>query len=323
MANPNYGSIATTTIESRTRAIADNVTNNNALLFRLKDKSRKKVVSGGTKILQELQYATNSSSGWYSGYDTLTTAPTDVLSAAEFAIKEAYVLVTISGLEMAQNMGKEQMMDLLDSRISNAESTIANLIATGTYSDGTASGGKQIGGLQYLVPASPATGTVGGINRATYAYWRNQAKGATADYGAAKSAANILRYYGKMFNTLVRGSDHPDLMVADSNDYGLLTDAFTDRQIIQDTKLAEAGFVSLKYRGADVVLDGGIGGACPANTTYFLNSSYLFYRPMAGRDMYTLDGDRSAYNQDAMVKIIGWKGNMTMSGAQFQGILSA
>lgn len=323
MANPNYSSILTTTIESRTRKIADNVTKNNALLNRLKERGRVKTVSGGVKILQELSYVENTSSGWYSGYDTFTTTPTDVLTAAEFVIKEAYCLISINGLEMSQNRGKEQMIDLMESRVENAESTIENLIATGAYSDGTASTGKQIGGLQLLVAATPTTGTVGGINRATYPYWRNASKAATADYGAAKSAANIIPYFGKMFNSLVRGSDSPDLIVSDANDYGKLTDAMTDRQIISDPKMAESGFTTLKYRGADVVLDGGIGGACPVDTSYFLNTKYLFYRPMADYDMYTLDGDRSAYNQDAVVKILGWKGNMTMSGAQFQGTLRA
>lgn len=323
MSNPNYGSIATSTIESRTRALADNVTKNNALLARLDKRGRKKTVSGGSKITQELQYAEDSSSGWYSGYDVLNTAPTDVLSAAEFTIKEAYALVSISGLEMAQNRGKEKMLDLLEARIENAEATLSNLIATGVYSDGTAASGKQIGGLQLLVANTPATGTVGNINRATYAYWRNVSLSATTDLGAAKTAANILPYYGRVFNRLVRGADAPDLLVADANDYGRVTDAMTDRQIVSDPKMAEAGFTTLKYRGADLVLDGGIGGACPADTTYFLNSKYLFYRPMADHDMYTLEGDRSAYNQDAMVKIIGWKGNLTMSGAQFQAVLRA
>jgi hypothetical protein len=33
--------------------------------------------------------------------------------------------------------------------------------------------------------------------------------------------------------------------------------------------------------------------------------------------------DRFSTNQDAMVKLIGWAGNMTLSGAQFQGVLIA
>ena len=101
--NPNYAGAFTTAIENRTRKLADNVGKNNALLYKLREKGKIKTVSGGTKILQEIDYTENTSSGWYSGWDVLTVAPTDTLTAAEFAIKEAYVTMAISGLEMAQN----------------------------------------------------------------------------------------------------------------------------------------------------------------------------------------------------------------------------
>jgi hypothetical protein len=66
-ANANLSDILATTIESRTRKIADNVTNNNALLMKLKKRGRIKTFSGGNKILQELSFAENANQGWYSG----------------------------------------------------------------------------------------------------------------------------------------------------------------------------------------------------------------------------------------------------------------
>jgi hypothetical protein len=322
--NPNYASIFASTIESRTRSVADSISNNNALLAKLRKNGNKKTVSGGTKILQEIDYAANTSSGWYSGWDTLTIAPTEVLTAAEYAIKEAYVTMAISGLELAQNRGKEQMFDLMEARITNGERTITNLIATGVYSDGTASSGKQIGGLAYLIASAPATGVVGGIDRATNSWWRNASKSATTDYSGAKTSSNILIYYNKFFNSLVRGTDAPDLIAADNLDYGMVMDAAQDRQILQDAELAKLGFTTMKYRGADLVLDGGVGGACPASTSYFVNTDYLFYRPMAGYDVTPLktgSGDRIPTNQDGLLEIVGFKGNLTMSVAMLQGVL--
>ena len=66
-ANANISDIIATTITSRTRKIADNVSNNNALLMKMKMRGRIKTFSGGTKILEELSFAENSNSGWYSG----------------------------------------------------------------------------------------------------------------------------------------------------------------------------------------------------------------------------------------------------------------
>ena len=66
-ANANISDILATTIESRTRKIADNVTNNNAILNRLSRSGKIKTFSGGSKILQEISFAENSNAGWYSG----------------------------------------------------------------------------------------------------------------------------------------------------------------------------------------------------------------------------------------------------------------
>ncbi len=66
-ANANISDILATTIESRTRKIADNVTNNNAVLMQLSAKGKIKTFSGGYKILQELSFADNANAGWYSG----------------------------------------------------------------------------------------------------------------------------------------------------------------------------------------------------------------------------------------------------------------
>ncbi len=71
MASPNLSEIVTTTLRSRTGKLADNVTKNNALLNRLKRKGNIKPVSGGRTIVQELEYAENSTYIRYSGYQTL------------------------------------------------------------------------------------------------------------------------------------------------------------------------------------------------------------------------------------------------------------
>ena len=69
MAFPNVSDIIATTIQSRTRKLADNVTKNNALLAKLNTKGKIKTASGGNQIYQELTFAENSNAGWYSGYD--------------------------------------------------------------------------------------------------------------------------------------------------------------------------------------------------------------------------------------------------------------
>lgn len=322
MASPNLTELVTTTLRSRTKALADNVTKQTALLNRLNSKGKVKPVSGGRTIVQELEYAENGTFQRYSGYETLNIAPSDVFSAAEYDWKQASVAVTINGLEQIQNAGPERIIDLLESRISNAEKTMMNNIGVDCYSDGTADGGKQIGGLQLLVADTPSGTTVGGISASTWSFWKNISFDATTDGSAAATLANIQSYMNRVWVQVVRNTDKPDLIVADNNYWRLYLESLQAIQRITTvTDGASAGFPSVKYMTADVVLDGGFGGAAPTNHMYFLNTDYIFYRPSRDRNMTVEDGDRVPVNQDAIVKMILFAGNMTTSNRSLQALL--
>ena len=320
-ANPAISDIIATTIQSRTGQIADNVTKNNALLARLKQRGNIRTFSGGNVILEELSFAENGNAGFYSGYETLPVAAQDVISAAQYDIKQAACPVTVSGLEQLQNAGKEQIIDLLEARINVAESTMANLLAAGIYSDGTGFSGKQITGLKAAVPAVP-TNVYGGIDRATFTFWRNQAIDASTFLGGATTKDNIQSVMNAMWASLVRGMDRPDLIVMDNAYWGLYVASLQAQQRFTSADEAKLGFVSLKYMDADVVLDGGIGGFMDLKTMYFLNTKYIKYRPHAQRNMVPLSpNQRYSVNQDAAVQILAWAGNLTTCGAQFQGVI--
>jgi hypothetical protein len=316
-ANVNVSDIIATTIESRTKSIADNVTKNNALLSRLESRGKVKTVSGGSKIFQELSFAENGNAGWYSGYDLLPVAAQDVISAAEYEFKQAACPVTISGLDMLKNSGKEQMIDLMEGRVGVAEATMANLISGGLYSDGTGAGGKQLEGLNKAVPVTPAGTTYGGIVTNNFPFWTNAVVDTTA---ALTTAALIQGNFNLLWSKLVRGADRPDLILVDTVVWSVYLASLQANQRFTDPSTGNLGFPSLKYMDADVVLDGGIGGFCPASTAFFLNTKYIHYRPHASRNFVPLSPNkRYAINQDAEVQILAWAGNLTCSGRQFQG----
>jgi hypothetical protein len=330
-ANSSISDIIATNIQSRTGELADNVTNNNALLRRLKDRDNVKTFSGGNVILQEIMYndtSTNNTNS-YSGYEVINVGQNSPISAAQFSITQYASAVTISGLEMLQNSGKEAIIDLLDGRMAVAEAQIANRIGGDIYLDGTGNSGKNITGLAAAVPDSPSSGTYGGIDRGTWTFWRSVAYSGVTNGGAAVTASNIQAYMDALAVQLIRGTDKPDLMVADNNYYKLYLQSMQSIQRVTDGGNSKQGigFASLKYFGAgmssDVVLDGGIGNDATANHMWFLNTKYLFFRPHADRNFVPIGGERQAVNQDAIVKLIGWAGNMTSSGPQFCGVLIA
>ena len=332
MAFPTVTDIVATTIESRSKQIADNVTNNNAGLAYIKANGGVKSVSGGSEIFEELSFAENGNGGFYSGYDLLPVAAQDVISAARFSLKQAAVPVTISGLEELQNAGREQMIDLLDSRVTVAESTMANILTFGFYGDGTAAGGKSIVGINAAVPAAGATGrvatgTYGGIDRATWAFWRPYFN----LMGAAATPATIQAAMNTTWAELVRGQDRPAVIIADNFMWSVYVASLQAQQRFTDPGKASLGFPTIKYMDADVVLDGGIyfassswGTGAPAKTMLWLNPKYLKWRPHSSRDMVPLSPSRRyAVNQDAEVTILAWAGAMTCCGDYFQGRLAS
>lgn len=324
-ANSAISDIVATTIQSRSGTIADNVTKNNALLSYIKKSGNQKTFSGGNVILQELAFAENGNASWYSGYETLPIGAQDVISAAQYPIKQAACAVTISGLEQLQNAGKEQIIDLLEGRISVAENTMANLLAQGVYADGTGFAGKEIDGLKEQVILTP-TNTVGGIDRSVWSFWKNQKFQATVDGGGATTATGattgILLYLNQLWAKCVRGADRPNLIVLDNAYWQFFVSATQNIQRFVKSETANVGFSNLQFMDADVILDGGIGGFISSKTAYMLNTKYMFWRPHSQRNMVPLSpGQRYSVNQDAAVQIMAWAGNLTASGLQFQGIL--
>ena len=197
-----------------------------------------------------------------------------------------------------------------------------NNISTGVYADGTGSSSKEIGGLQLLVADDPSTGTVGGIDRSvsTNAFWASIKFDASSDGGAAATSANMQSYMNRLWVQLVRGTDSPDLIVADNAYWRLYLESMQAIQRVTNEKMAQAGFQNLRYMNADVIFDGG--GGAPANHMYFLNSEFIHYRPHKDRNMVPLE-NKTSINQDAMVVPLLWAGNMTLSNAALQGVIIA
>jgi hypothetical protein len=321
-ANSAITDIIATTIQSRSGVLADNLTQNNAILQRLQQKGNVNPFSGGNVILQEIMYndTTTNNANSYSGYEVLNIAPDSPISAAQFSITQYADAVTMSGLEMLQNSSKEAIIDLLDGRMQVSEARLLNRISGDLYLDGTGNGGKNVTGLGAAIPDVNSSGVYGGIDRANWSFWRP-----AVTSGTTVTALNILGLMTSTAIQLVRGTDKADLIIADNNFYSLYVQALQAIQRITSEESGAAGFASLKFYGggtsADVVLGGGVGGQATSNHMFFLNTDYIFFRPHKDRNFVPIGGERQAINQDAVVKLLGWAGNLTCSNQQLQGLL--
>lgn len=318
--NATFTEMVTTTFRNHSGKLSDNVSKNNALLNRLKNKGQIKTKSGGYSIVQELDYAENGTYQRYSGYDTLNVNASDVLSAAEYPWAQVAIHVTASGRELRMNSGKEAMINLVKSRITNAMRTAANNFSIDLYSTGALT--NQINGLGALI-TTDGTGTVGGIVSGTYTFWKNQFQeviGANAPTGTTEMPTNIVSAMNKLWLKTTRGSDKTDLIVLTHDFYVGYESSLQQYQRYASSDMASAGFESLKFKSADVIFDDNTNFSTTGEIGYYLNTDYLFLveHPDA---RWSQDEDKVPINQDAVVVPIYWMGQLVCSNRALQGRL--
>lgn len=314
MAEPTVNQLVTTTLQNYHRTIYDNVTNNNAFLAQMKMGGRIRVIQGGRTVVTPLAYA-EEDFNWYSGVDALPRALAETISEAEYAPALAAASITLSGEDLTKNRGREAILNLLEGKIDNAERTLENNISLGLYSDGTTA--KQLIGLQALVADAPTTGVVGGIDRATWAFWQNQVQNIViagadpdVDHRAVKAGLN------SAWLKVTRGRDKPDLILADDEVYSTYEWGLQDQQRYSSSRLGELGFMTLKYKGADMVYDSAASGH--PGGAYMLNTKYMKFEIYRGRNFQPLNLPDSTPDMDAITRHIAFMGALTLSNSMLQ-----
>jgi len=290
----------------------------NALLKYMMKRGNYRKEDGGLTIVTPLDYASNSTYQRYSDFDVLDISQSDVISAAEYQWRQIAINVVASGRELRINSGDSRIINLAKGRIKNAIRTFNNNFSSDLYSDGALT--NQVNGLQAII-ADTNTNTVGGIDANTWTFWRDQVFSA-ATLSVTPSATTIEN--GLMLPAWLatdRGpDDQVDLIVADNNYYSFFESSQVSLKRYNDRSSADAGFVTLKYKNADVLFDGNSG--IPANHMYFINTNYLELVVHQDADLEMVEELRPV-NQDGVVMPILWMGNLVCSNRFQQAVIKA
>jgi hypothetical protein len=319
--------LAATTFRNHRSDVADNVSKHNAFYRKLSSKGRIRLEDGGLSLVMPLEYASNSTYQRYSGFDTLNISAVDVLTAAEYPWQQVAVNVAASGRELRTNMGESRIINFTKAKIRNGMNSFKNGMSTDLYSDGTAV--NQINGIQAIV-ADAGTGTVGQINSSTFQFWQNVVQsaasplqgGSALTLGPSTIESLMLAAYIKT----TRGSDQVDMIVASDDMYTFFEQSQTSLKRYTSTSggdpenNATAGFVTMRYKNADVFFDSS--GGMPAQHMYGVNTDYFELGVHRDANMTVMDELRSV-NQDAVVVPILWMGNVLCSNRSLQFVIKS
>ena len=318
MASPNstFTELVSTTFRKHRKEIKDNLSNRNALLKYIMKRGNTRKEDGGLTIATPLDYTTNSTYQRYSDWDTLSIAASDVISAAEYQWRQIAINVVSSGRELRINSGDSRIVNLAKAKIKNAIRTFNNNFSSDLYSSGSLT--NQINGLQAII-ADTNTNTVGGIDANTWSFWQNTVQDASVASVTTSATTIENGLMLPLWLNLDRGpDDQPDLIVMSNNYYTFFESSQVSLKRYSDSAKANGGFVTLKYKNADVLFDGNSG--IPTSHAYFINTNYLELVAHQDADLEIMDEMRPV-NQDGAVVPILWMGNLTCSNRKQQGVI--
>tara|TARA_R110001606_G_scaffold112169_6_gene238869 strand:- start:425 stop:1471 length:1047 start_codon:yes stop_codon:yes gene_type:complete len=273
----DWDGLMSSTLENVRGSFADNIWNGRPLHAWLFKKGRRRMVDGGTEIVEPLVYA-NGNAGWYGEDDIIDVQKTAGHSAASFPWAALYGTVFITGREKLMNSGKEQAINLLDARVTQASETMKNDLSTAAFADTPASADTMLG-LGYLINNAAGDGAadVGNIDAATNAFWNSTVKDGTAstgDFGAAglDTGEKVRKAIRSARNAASdSGNDRADAAFTDLTTYEAVEDSFIQQVRYEDVDSANAGFENVEVSKMPLFWD----FDCTAGTVFGINSKYL------------------------------------------------
>tara|TARA_B100001146_G_scaffold223313_1_gene237667 strand:- start:104 stop:1066 length:963 start_codon:yes stop_codon:yes gene_type:complete len=313
--NADFNQILSTTLKNYIPKLADNVFTARPLFYALTNGQTLRRISGGAKIVVPIIYGTNSTAGSYAGDDTIAITAQTGISAAEYSWKQYAASVTITGIEEAKNNGEAEIIDLLEGKVMQAEETIIQNMNTMFWGDGTGNGGKDMNGLNKLV----GTGlTVGGIDAtdADNDWWRSTLRNGPLDAGSGVLTIDAM---AKVYNTISVGNDQPTIIISDQDEYEAYEALLQPQLRYTDSRVADAGFQNLLFKGAPVTYDT---DTELATKMFFLNTKYLRLVAHTETWFQTTPFVRPT-NQDARYAQILCYGELTTSNRARQGMIYA
>lgn len=302
----------------------DNIFTSRALFYALGEKGFKEEADGGRLIEFPVEFAENSTFKSYDEMETLDTTRINVFDCARYEWKTHAGTVVFSDLEKLRTQASAGKFDYIEEKLNNAKDSHIADINRAAYGDGTGNGGKNIEGLSKLIPTDPTTGTVGQINRATYAFWRSKQATGTKTTTAFD---NVRSSWRSVYNQCSNGgTEHAPTSVLTSRTVfegyeGTLT---TNERFNSDSTKSRGvngGFSNdaLKFKGANVFYDE---DCTPSASAYFLNPKFIKIAYLKGAWMKMKDPVEPS-NQLSIVYKLFTMANMGTGNSRRLGVVTA
>ena len=300
----------------------------------------KKTFSGGKGDISvgiKGTYGAGGTNDGVSGYthdDTVSFYTPENIQRAAYAWKEMHIGMVlthtelkIDGISIAGDSGEtskhskremQELVGLLENKLEDLGEQYASTMNTLLWGDGT-SDSKALSGIKSIITANPATGTVGGINRATAAnsWWKNRARtaahGSTAVTSAAANGGALLQALQEEHRQLIRYGGSPNLALVGSDFLGALELELRAHGNYSDSGFASGGndfaVTGINFMGQKFMYDPTLDDESLQKRCYWIDTKAVFLMAMEGEWNRTHMPTRPS-NQFVMYRSITCTGQM-------------
>jgi len=323
MPDPNIGQVAASAWEAMmTENPTDNIFTSQALLMALNEEGFKEMADGGRLFEFSVEYAVNTTFKSYGEMEVLDTSRIDVFDAARYDQKIFGGTIVFSDLELARNTPAGRKFNILEAKLENGRNSASEQLNAMLYLDGTGNGGKDMDGLAKIISSTPTTGTVGGINAATFPFWRNRQNAGTKTTTAFDNLRSSLT---TTWNQCSLGGvkKQPQSVLTDRATFeGYETILVAVEKIERKAKATggDIAFINeaIQFKGGDMFYD----ESCPSGTAYLINNQYLKLAYLKGGWMKMKEPVEPS-NQLATVYRVETFGNLCASARRHLGVVTA
>ncbi len=288
--------VLSTSLADYQKRLVDNIYNSNVIFRLANEAGNKKMIDGGTSIVETLIKEKQVEGGFYLGADVLNNTQGNTTTLIEFKWQNAYEPIQITRDEERQNSGLvHKIIDLVGTKIKLSEKAINDRME---HAISTPVGeANNLIDLETLVN----TGTLGTVAGATDTFWQSTVttSGAFATQGLSDMAT---AYYAVSSAANV---DNPTHFLTTKVVFQKFEQTRLPLERIMNTESANAGFTSLTFKGKPVIY----GNYISSGLLFGLNMNYIYLAVDTETDFVTTPFITPT-NQTVKVAYILWRGNL-------------
>jgi hypothetical protein len=250
--------------------------------------------------------------------DELDTTRIPVFDAARFDQKICAGTVVLSELELLR--ARDGKIDLAAEKMENGkDSHIADM---NRQMLGSATTGTDINGIQVIISSTPTTGSVGGIDRASFSFWRNRQNSGAQSVSAFDNLRSALT---TTYNQCSLGGvkNTPRWVLFDRTSFQGYEQILVAVEQIAEMRMKDDADIAfknemLKFKGATAFFD----EDAPASSAYLYNNKNLKVPYLSGGWMKFYPG-RDPYNQLTEVHKVATFCNLATNASRHLGVVTA